>query len=136
LQSGKWPNGATLAHTFDPEKWLTFIELRGFGGDWKHLGLTDEDLWAAQAMIQLDPKGWPVIAGTGGLRKLRFSTHGKSGRKKAARICYVYFDEVGVVLLIVAYAKSEADNISPADKKYFRQLIEREQAILSQRKSR
>jgi hypothetical protein len=49
------------------------------------------------------------------------------------RICYVYFKEAAVILLVVAYAKNEADDIPASDKKYFRELIKRENAIFSKR---
>jgi hypothetical protein len=120
-------------HLLKPASWVNFIELHGFQDDWKHLGLTDPDLWMAQTMIGADPKGWPVIKGTGGLRKLRFSPPKKSGRRKWCRLCYVYFEEAAVVLLVVAYAKNEIDDISPADRKYFSELIRREHAVFAKR---
>ena len=67
--------------------------------------------------------------GTGGLRKLRFAPSSKTGRRGWFRICYAYFPDAGVVLLIVAYAKSELDDIPAEDKKYFSNMIERQKAI-------
>jgi hypothetical protein len=115
----------------DPATWVNFIELHGFRDDWKRLGLTDDDLWMAQTMIGSEPKGSPVIKGTGGLRKLRFAPPKTSGRRKWFRICYVYFPEACVVLLVVAYAKNESDNLTAADRKLFSQLIARERAVFS-----
>ncbi len=112
---------------------VNFIELHGFRDDWRRLGLTDEDLWAAQSMLGANPTGFPVIQGTGGLRKLRFAPPKKGGRRRWLRICYVYFKEAAVILLVVAYAKNEADDIPASDKKYFRELIKRENAIFSKR---
>jgi hypothetical protein len=120
-------------HHLDPDRWVNFIELRGFRDDWNKLGLTDDDLWVAQGLIGANPKGPPVIRGTGGLRKLRFAPPKKSGRRRWYRLCYVYFPETAVVLLIVAYAKNESDDIADDDKKYFKELIERENAVLSKR---
>lgn len=120
-------------HLLDPDRWVNFIELHGFRDDWKKLGLTDEDLWVAQGLIGSNPRGSPVIRGTGGLRKLRFAPPKQSGRRKWYRLCYVYFPEAAVVLLIVAYAKNESDDIAEEDKKYFKELIERENAVLSKR---
>jgi hypothetical protein len=52
------------------------------------------------------------VQGTGDLRKLRFLPEtwpiGKSG---ALRVCYVYFEEVGEVLLVLIYAKSEKESV-------------------------
>lgn len=36
---------------------------------------------------------------------------------------YVYFEEYSVVLLVIAFSKSEIENIEPADKRYFKKLI-------------
>lgn len=120
-------------HLLDPDPWVTFIEMHGFSDDWKKLGLIDTDLWAVQCMIGANPTGNSVIGGTGGLRKLKFTTPKKSGRSRSYRLCYVYFKDAAVVLLVVAYAKNESDDISYADKKYFKALIEREHAVFMRR---
>ncbi len=85
-------------HLFSPDHWVNFIELHGFRDEWKRLGLKDDDLWVLQSMIGLNPKGNPVIMGTGGLRKLRFAPPKKKGRRKWCRVCYVYFQDAAVVL--------------------------------------
>lgn len=118
-------------HLLDPDRWVNFIEMHGFRDDWRQLGLGDDDLWVAQSMIGANPKGSPVIPGTGGLRKLRFAPPKKTGRRKWYRLCYAYFPEAAVVLLVVAYAKNEKDDIPAADKKYLRELLKRENAIFS-----
>jgi hypothetical protein len=117
----------------DPQGSLTFVHEDGFESDWKDLGLTDEDLWGVQLMIQSDPEGSPVVKGTGGLRKLRFAPPKRSGRRKWFRACYVYFPEAAFVLLVVAYAKNESDDLSAADKKYIREMIAKEHKISSKR---
>ncbi len=116
-------------HLLNPDHLLTFIEADGFSDDWKQLGLSDEDLWVAQAIIGAHPTGSPVISGTGGLRKVRFAPSSKSGHREWFRICYAYFPDAGVVLLVVAYAKSELDDIPAEYKKHFRNMIERQKAI-------
>ena len=116
-------------HLLDPDQLVTFIEMDGFSDDWKQLGLGDKELWVAQAMIGAHPKGSPVIPGTGGLRKLKFAPGSKGGRREWFRICYAYFQDAGAVLLIVAYAKSELDDIPAGYKKHFKELIARQRAI-------
>lgn len=58
-----------------------------------------------------NPSGYPVIKGTGGLRKIRFSfeNEGKSG---GVRVCYVDFVVEETIYLITVYPKSEKDNLS------------------------
>src|SRR5947209_4509854 len=100
-----------------PAELLSFIEMQGFANDWRRLRLTDDDLSDLQQAILTRPRGAPVIAGTGGVRKLRFAPErwakGKSG---AVRVCYVYFEKFGIVLLVVAYGKKETADLSPAQK--------------------
>jgi hypothetical protein len=113
-------------HAFKPEELLSFVELKPFEIGWKDLGLNDEDLLALQITIMLDPTGAPVVEGTGGLRKIRFApSRWKRGKSGAARIGYVYLREYGTVLLVIAYSKSEKDNLAPAEKKVIRHLIQR-----------
>jgi hypothetical protein len=45
---------------------------------------------------------------------------GKSG---ALRVLYVYFEQFGIVVLALVYAKSEADDISDAGKKHLNLLL-------------
>ena len=106
------------------EDLLNFVELRPFTLSWHELELTDEDLLALQLAIMARPKRHPVVPGTGCLRKTRFagaaSRRGKSG---GVRVGYVYLEESFTVLLVLAYAKSERDDFSPAEKKSIKQLI-------------
>ena len=63
-------------------EWWKFVRTSGFDEDWADLGLGDEDLARLEVAIVNDPAAGDVIAGTGGLRKLRFARDGagKSGR--------------------------------------------------------
>src|SRR5438045_3077195 len=93
-----------LSNGQDPKSLPRFIELKPFEAGWKRLGLGDDDLFALQLGIMLNPTGWPVVAGTGGLRKMRFtSVRWKTGKRGAARIGYVYLERFRVVLLVIAY---------------------------------
>lgn len=113
---------------------LSFIEARTFQSAWRRCGLTDGDLLALQIGIMVDPKSAPVIEGTGGLRKMRFSPPGTHrGKSGSHRVCYVYFEEYGIVLLVTAYDKKQKDNLSAAAKKTIRQMIEHQHALLALR---
>jgi hypothetical protein len=85
--------------------------------------LTDVDLQALEILIMAEPKGAPVIPQTGGLRKLRFG-RADQGARGAYRVCYVYFEEVRIVHLLVIFAKNEKDDLSHAERKACRMLIE------------
>lgn len=115
-------------HHLQPEDILNFWELEWFFDSWKSYGLSDEDLAALQITIMCDPasKSAPVIRGTKGLRKLRYSPEAwNTGKSHALRVCYVYFKEYGVVLLCLVFRKGELENISDAGKKEINKTIAR-----------
>ena len=110
---------------FRPRNLLSFIEMHGFSNDWSDLDLTDDDLHTLQMTIMRQPKGAPVIPGIAGLRKLRFApAKWKTGKSGGIRVCYVYFEEYAIILLVVAYSKNEFDDLSAVEKKSIRKLIE------------
>lgn len=109
-----------------PEDWKRFVELPYFTATWAKLGLNDEDLRSLQIMLTVAPTSGTVVAGTGGLRKLRFARAG-SGRGKSGgfRIGYVYFEEYGVIGLLIVYAKVAQSTIAAAQKRQIKHAIER-----------
>ncbi len=111
---------------FDPEDLLHFVELDEFIDDWESLGLNDDvDLFALQMAIMADPRGSPVIEGSGGLRKLRFaSAQSKKGKRGGIRVCYAYLEEHFMILLCAAYDHREKDNLSAADKRGIKQYLD------------
>ena len=107
-----------------PEEFVEFVELKDFSDAWNDLALTDDDLYPLQLSILRDPKRWPVISGTGGLRKMRFSPpNWKRGKSGALRVCYAYFQPVNIVLLVLAYTKDEKDDLSNEEKKAIRNAL-------------
>jgi hypothetical protein len=104
----------------EPLDWLCFVQLDPFPRKWEQLGLDDEDLRSLEIMIMTlggDSRYAPVIKGTGGLRKLRFSSKRDStGKRGGYRVCFAHLVEYGVVLLITVYGKNEAIDLSTAGK--------------------
>lgn len=111
-------------HAFKPEDLLNFFELPQFTKRWEKLGFDDEDdLLALQLLIMTGPKVvGDVIEGTVGLRKMRFG-RGDAGKSGGVRVLYVYFEEFGIVLLCLVYAKSEISSISDEVKKRLNGII-------------
>ena len=62
----------------------TFIQTREFSRNWDELGFDDEDLRMLELDIMNNPQKYPVMKGTGGLRKARISLDNK-GKSKGAR---------------------------------------------------
>lgn len=116
-------------HQFRPEDFLLFVELKPFEVMWPALGFADDDLEALQVMIMKDPEGPPVISGTGGVRKMRFGRVGE-GKRGGVRVCYAYFKSHKTVALIVVYPKNQQDNLSDAEKKRIKKVVEQIESIL------
>ena len=111
-----------------PEDLLYFVHLDEFRDDWNSTCSDDVDelsLWALEILIMSDPEGPPVVSGTGGLRKIRFAPadtdKGKSG---GIRICYAYFAEYHIVLMMMAYPKNRKDNLSAREKAGIKEYLE------------
>jgi hypothetical protein len=108
-----------------PEDFLHFVELDEFADDWERLGLdVESDLWDLQMEIMAGPGAVPVVSGTGGLRKMRFSPsswhRGKSG---AVRVCFAYFPSHWTVLLVMAYGKGEKESLTAEEKRGIKQYL-------------
>jgi hypothetical protein len=111
---------------------LTFIQMKGFSAEWDALGLSDDDLSAMELDIMAKPRGSPIIRGTGGLRKLRFSPPGwPRGKSGSLRVCYVFFQEFALALLVVVYRKGEMDDLSAPGRKAIKKLIATQRKELS-----
>ncbi|MDR1701414.1 MAG: type II toxin-antitoxin system RelE/ParE family toxin [Sporomusaceae bacterium] len=100
-----------------------FIHTKSFDKAWSEMGCDDDDLSVLQKAIADNPQGYPVIKGTGGVRKIRITLDGR-GKSGGARVLYVDFVVRGVVGLVFAYPKSEKDNITENEKKVMKQLVE------------
>ena len=93
----------------------TFIQTDEFSRNWDEFGFTDDDL---------NPHKYPVMQGTGGLRKARFAFkhHGKSG---GVRVCYVDFVIEETIYLITVYSKKQKDNLSKQERNNINIYIDR-----------
>jgi hypothetical protein len=116
-----YPAGAV-----NPEDLLSFVHFPAFTRAWKHLKLTDDELRVLEICIMVDPKGPPVVRGTGGLRKARFAPgRWNTGKSGGLRIGYCYVEAYSVVGLIVAYPKSGKENLTKEERNLIKTMIER-----------
>ncbi|MGD0389155.1 MAG: addiction module toxin RelE [Tepidisphaeraceae bacterium] len=103
---------------------MSFIQLTAFRVNWKRLGMTDSDLQALEIAILEDPSRPPVMSGTGGLRKIRFSGQRSSGGKSGGvRVCYAYFRQFGLIYLCAVFPKNEKANLSGQEKNAYRHTL-------------
>ena len=104
---------------------LTFVQLPRFAGRWAQLRLTDEDLQALEQMLLRNPEAGAVVAGTGGLRKVRFAPPSRHiGKSGAFRVGYAYFRVADAIYLLTIFPKNEQANLTPVEKVEARQLID------------
>jgi len=67
---------------------------------------------------------YPVIPGTGGLRKARIAIDNNKGKSGGARVCFVDFVLAETVYFITVYSKNEKDNLSKEERNNVKKLID------------
>jgi len=82
----------------------TFIHTKVFDKLWESIGCDDDDLSELQKAICDDPHGYHVIRGTGGVRKIRISLHGR-GKSGGARVLYGDFPEHGILYICLMFIR-------------------------------
>lgn len=74
-------------------------------------------------VISENPEAGAVIKGTGGLRKMRIALQGR-GKRGGGRIVYWFHSPDYPTVLMLAFAKNEADDLSSEQKKRLIAAIE------------
>lgn len=90
---------------------LTVIETEEFKA-WAVQVWSDAEREAFINWIAENPESGDVIAGTNGLRKVRWCRAGM-GKRGGARVIYFTRNARGEVVLVLVYAKAKFDNIRP-----------------------
>jgi len=94
---------------------VSVTELAGYKRRADELLNADEQA-AIVDLVAYNPTYGDLIAGTGGLRKLRVGRRG-SGKRGGARVIYYFYNEDIPILLMAIYAKNEKADLSERDKK-------------------
>ena len=84
--------------------------------------LSDEEYRAFQNELMQAPDAWPVIQGSGGIRKARCKSKGK-GKSGGIRIIYYLVSE-NDILLLFAYPKNKQENLTSQQIKQLKKLVE------------
>ena len=84
--------------------------------------LEDSDLKALEDVLLANPRAGVVMAGTGGVRKLRAAREGR-GKSGGARVVYLFIEEQATVYLILAFPKNVQGNLTPEQKRLVRTLV-------------
>ncbi len=87
--------------------------------------LSDEEYRLLQIQLVNKPDSGKIIRGSGGLRKLRWSTGGH-GKRGGIRVIYYWFVSHDTLLLLFAYPKSEQEELTPKQLKQLKKVVEGE----------
>jgi hypothetical protein len=83
----------------------------------------DESYSELQRILADDPEAGDLIQGSGGLRKIRMAAKGH-GKRGGARVIYYYFVSRSHIAMLLAYPKNAKDDLTAAQKKALKSLIE------------
>jgi mRNA-degrading endonuclease RelE of RelBE toxin-antitoxin system len=72
--------------------------------------LSDEQYAELQMALMANPELGPVVAGTGGVRKLRWAAPGR-GKRGGYRVIYYVRRPKGIIWMLTMYPKNVADSI-------------------------
>lgn len=81
-----------------------------------------DEIEALVDFVARHPTAGVVIEGTGGIRKLRWQRPGM-GKRGGARVIYYYHDDTLPLLLLLAYAKGEADDLTADQRRRMAALV-------------
>ncbi len=87
--------------------------------------LSESDIFELELILAVRPDAGDLIPGGRGLRKLRRSAKGH-GKRGGARVIYYHVNSQQVILLIVAYAKNEQENLDRKQLQILAALIKSE----------
>ena len=108
-----------------------FVELPPFSR-YRRDYLDDEAFRRFQEMLLANPLAGDVIQGTGGLRKIRFAnTRRQKGKRGGLRVIYYFWQEGGQFWLFTLYDKDEAADLTAAERKAVKALLEAELGVRS-----
>ena len=89
-------------------------------------GRLEEDQYRAlQAALVLRPEQGALIAGSGGLRKLRWAAPGR-GKRGGFRLIYYWAAREQAFYMLYVYAKNEQGDLTPAQVKTLKQVVREE----------
>ena len=99
---------------------MVFIETPIFTADVRAL-LSDDEYSALQQHLVTVPNAGDVIAGTGGLRKIRWTVAGK-GKRGGTRVIYYHVVAQAQIRMILIYQKGIKDDLTPKEKTVLRKI--------------
>ena len=87
--------------------------------------LSDEEYRQLQSDLANRPDAGSMMPGSGGLRKVRWGYRGR-GKRGGVRVIYYWAVPQERLLMLLMYPKNVQDNLSPAQLKVLKQIVEDE----------
>ncbi|CUS03966.2 Toxin HigB-2 [Candidatus Promineifilum breve] len=103
---------------------MVIVETKVFTRQIEEL-LTDEAYKDLQTELVKRPEVGVLIPGGGGLRKMRWGYQGQ-GKRGGVRVIYYWAAKQKRILMLFIYPKNVRDNLSPAQLRALRSIVEAE----------
>ena len=87
--------------------------------------LRDEEYLALQLALVFRPEQGPIIAGSGGLRKVRWAAEGR-GKRGGLRVIYYWEPPEEAFYMLYVYAKNEQGDLTTAQVRTLARLVREE----------
>ena len=87
--------------------------------------LDNDDYRRLQTILVMRPDAGDLISGSGGLRNIRWGREGH-GKRGGVRVIYYWAVKQERILMLLIYSKNEQDDLTPAQLKVLRRIIEEE----------
>lgn len=102
---------------------MTVVETPSFLRD-AAAALSEQERANLVTYLATNPEAGEIMAGTGGIRKLRWAVQGR-GKRGGARVIYYYHSALIPLFLLNVFPKNEKANLSQAERNDMRQLVPR-----------
>ncbi len=84
--------------------------------------LPDDDYRGLQNELMENPERGDIIKGGGGVRKVRYAAMGH-GKRGGIRVIYYWLRDDGQIYMLLAYPKSEKDNLTAKETALLRDFV-------------
>jgi hypothetical protein len=100
---------------------VIFIESSDFS-DLRESYLDDDEFGLLQAMLIDRPDAGDIIRGSGGVRKVRWTSRG-TGKRGGLRVIYYWITKKDQILLLTLYKKGEVDDLAKDEIREMRKTV-------------
>ena len=105
-----------------PDNTLRIVVTSVFARTAAAIPLSEETLEQLRSDLQANPEAGDMVPGAGGVRKIRVRSKGR-GKSGGARVIYFYAQSRTSILLLFAFGKSNASDLSPSGKKQMKAFV-------------